>query len=177
MLSSNTNSEPLKLTEKVESTSNCTKLQIKHPSEPDQDPPRLGFQLSSSSISSELDLVESDTPKTEAETPESRPEARQNQKTVGEYALGKVIGEGAFGKIRLGHHLDNPDQLVAIKIISKKQCKLEGPNVNIKTEIDIMRGLKHPHIIECLDVIDTEAYTFIVMEYIKGGDLFDYIME
>ena len=39
-----------------------------------------------------------------------------------------------------------------------------------------MQGLKHPNIIECLEVIDTETHTYIVMEYIAGGDLFDYIM-
>ena len=48
--------------------------------------------------------------------------------------LGKVIGEGAFGKIRLGHHADCPDQPVAVKIMSKKQYTQESPSIDIKLE-------------------------------------------
>jgi len=47
----------------------------------------------------------------------------------------------------------------------------------VKREIKILRLFMHPHIIRLYEVIDTAADIYVVMEYVKSGELFDYIVE
>ena len=46
----------------------------------------------------------------------------------------------------------------------------------VRTEIHILRLFTHPHIIRLYEVIDTPSDIFTVMEYVPGGELFDYIV-
>jgi len=47
----------------------------------------------------------------------------------------------------------------------------------VKREIKILRLLVHPHIIQLYEIIETPIDIYIVMEYAKSGELFDYIVE
>ena len=71
---------------------------------------------------SDLNSNADDTPITRSETLESQTEPKSKTRKIGDYVLGKKIGEGAFGKIRLAHHVDRPEESFAIKIISKRHC-------------------------------------------------------
>jgi serine/threonine protein kinase len=54
---------------------------------------------------------------------------------------------------------------------------LNVPLFAVKREIKILRLFMHPHIIRLYEVIDTPADIYVVMEYVKSGELFDYIVE
>lgn len=41
----------------------------------------------------------------------------------------------------------------------------------------ILRLFFHPHVIRLYEVIDSPTHVFVVMEYCKYGELFDYIVE
>ena len=41
-----------------------------------------------------------------------------NQKQIGQYRIGRALGEGTFGTVRLGQHIETK-QKVAIKILEK----------------------------------------------------------
>ena len=59
--------------------------------------------------------------------------------------MGKTIGLGSFGKVRLGTHVDT-GQHVAIKIISKDMLRAQKMCPQAKREIAIMKKLKHPNV-------------------------------
>jgi len=46
----------------------------------------------------------------------------------------------------------------------------------VRREINILKLCTHPHIIRLYEVIDTPSDIFVVMEYVSGGELFDYIV-
>ncbi|XP_010414277.1 PREDICTED: CBL-interacting serine/threonine-protein kinase 11-like [Camelina sativa] len=93
----------------------------------------------------------------------------------GKYELGKLLGCGAFAKVF--HARDRrTGQSVAVKILNKKKL-LTNPALanNIKREISIMRRLSHPNIVRLHEVMATKGKVFFVMEFVKGGELFNKI--
>ncbi|KAF9149982.1 hypothetical protein BG015_008207 [Linnemannia schmuckeri] len=65
---------------------------------------------------------------------------------------------------------------VAIKLI-RRQSVDNTPRINkIGREISVLRTIRHPNIISLFDVIETERYIGIVIEYASGGELFDHIL-
>jgi len=94
---------------------------------------------------------------------------------LGQYRLGKTLGIGAFGKVKLGQHLIT-GQKVAIKILNKGKIKHMEMAEKVRREINILKMCTHPHIIRLYEVIDTPSDIFVIMEYVAGGELFDYIV-
>ncbi|KAI7866857.1 kinase-like domain-containing protein [Spinellus fusiger] len=88
---------------------------------------------------------------------------------VGCYAIGKTIGEGTYGKVRLGIH-QLTGQRVAIKTISKQHAPL------MAREIYTHQRLEHPHIVTLYEVLMTETNIHIVSEYCSNGELFDMLI-
>ena len=89
------------------------------------------------------------------------------------YEMLDDLGEGIFGAVKLGVE-KKTNQRVAIKIIKKKKTK-ETDIELVRNEIDIMKLLYHPYVVHLLDHFENGEYIFIVMEYIKGGSLTDYM--
>jgi len=88
------------------------------------------------------------------------------------YEILSDIGEGKFGKVKLGIHKKTGEN-VAIKIISKNMPMKDKELV--RTEINIMKLCRHPNIVRLLDHFENEECIFIVMEYLSGGDLANYL--
>mmetsp|Transcript_69223 Transcript_69223/g.144287 ORF Transcript_69223/g.144287 Transcript_69223/m.144287 type:complete len:477 (-) Transcript_69223:3180-4610(-) len=95
---------------------------------------------------------------------------------IGPYYLGKTLGVGSFGKVKLAEH-ELCGQKVAVKILNRKKIKLLRMDEKVKREIKILKLFMHPHIIRLYEVINTPSDIFVVTEYITGGELFDYIVE
>jgi len=97
----------------------------------------------------------------------------RREKTVGNYVLIKMIGEGRYGKVKLAEHVVTRKK-AAVKIM--KKSKMEASDLaRIKRELRVMTVLDHPNIVKLYQVIDTPETTCIVMEFCSGGDLYDYI--
>ncbi|KFH67228.1 CAMK/CAMKL/KIN4 protein kinase [Podila verticillata NRRL 6337] len=72
--------------------------------------------------------------------------------------------------------MDHLAMVVAIKLI-RRQSVDNTPRINkIGREISVLRTIRHPNIISLFDVIETERYIGIVIEYASGGELFDHIL-
>ncbi|KAJ6253340.1 non-specific serine/threonine protein kinase [Anaeramoeba flamelloides] len=95
---------------------------------------------------------------------------------VGPYILGKKLGEGKTGKVKLAID-ERTSQKVAIKIINKKKLKDLNMDTKIKREIQAMKIFCHPHIVRLYDVIEATDNLFLIMEYVPGGELFTYLVE
>ncbi|KAF9967688.1 hypothetical protein BGZ70_008589 [Mortierella alpina] len=111
-----------------------------------------------------------DSPKSKSSTPKPAPEH------VGPYSLGKTLGKGSSGCVKLARHRKTNEQ-VAVKIISKASLANKAAvHRGIEREIAIMKLIKHPHVIRLYDVYETEKELFLVMEYVSGGELFEYLV-
>ncbi|KAL5628297.1 hypothetical protein BROUX41_003045 [Berkeleyomyces rouxiae] len=101
---------------------------------------------------------------------------RDKHTKFNDYILGNVIGEGEFGKVRLGWKQSGSNQ-VAIKIIKKESLGNNPARLSkIHREVNILRGLQHNNIVRLYDMISDDSRIGIVLEYASGGELFDYIL-
>eukprot|EP00601_Ochromonadales_sp_CCMP2298_P010920 CAMPEP_0173249996 /NCGR_PEP_ID=MMETSP1142-20121109/19344_1 /TAXON_ID=483371 /ORGANISM="non described non described, Strain CCMP2298" /LENGTH=662 /DNA_ID=CAMNT_0014182715 /DNA_START=241 /DNA_END=2229 /DNA_ORIENTATION=+ len=94
---------------------------------------------------------------------------------LAQYRLGKTLGIGAFGKVKLAHHIVTGLK-VAVKILNKGKIKHLEMAEKVRREINILKMCTHPHIIRLYEVIDTPSDIFVIMEFVSGGELFDYIV-
>ncbi|OIT21331.1 PREDICTED: CBL-interacting serine/threonine-protein kinase 25-like [Nicotiana attenuata] len=89
----------------------------------------------------------------------------------GKYEMGRLLGQGTFAKVYYGRNIETSES-VAIKVINKDHVQREGLMEQIIREISIMRLVRHPNIVELKEVMATKQKIFVVMEYVKGGELF-----
>ncbi|KAI9593935.1 kinase-like domain-containing protein [Syncephalis fuscata] len=94
---------------------------------------------------------------------------------LGPYVMLQTVGEGEFAKVKLGMHVDTGEE-AAIKLIRKENVDSSTRLAKIKREIMVLRSVRHPNVVRLFDVIETEKYIGIVMEYASGGELFDHIL-
>lgn len=96
---------------------------------------------------------------------------------VGSYEVGKTLGNGSFGKVKLGTNVFTKEK-VAIKFFNHRKFATAQQVENTKREIEIMKLLSHPNIVKLVDVIEKteDNTTYLIAEYVSGGELFDYIV-
>ncbi|XP_059410273.1 serine/threonine-protein kinase DCLK2-like isoform X6 [Carassius carassius] len=88
------------------------------------------------------------------------------------YKIGKVIGDGNFAVVKECVERSTGKEF-ALKIIDKIKCR--GKEHLIESEVAVLRRVKHPNIIMLIEEVDTPTELYLVMELVKGGDLFDSI--
>ncbi|XP_048870637.1 serine/threonine-protein kinase SIK1 isoform X2 [Brienomyrus brachyistius] len=92
---------------------------------------------------------------------------------VGFYEILKTLGKGNFAVVKLAQHKVTKTQ-VAIKIIDK--TRLNSSNLRkVYREVQIMKLLRHPNIIKLYQVMETKDMLYIVTEYARNGEMFDYL--
>lgn len=95
---------------------------------------------------------------------------------IGHYILGQTLGVGTFGKVKIGEH-QLTGHKVAVKILNRQKIKSLDVVGKIRREIQNLKLFRHPHIIKLYQVISTPTDIFMIMEYVSGGELFDYIVK
>ncbi|KAI0270614.1 hypothetical protein BC834DRAFT_841439 [Gloeopeniophorella convolvens] len=93
----------------------------------------------------------------------------------GPYLLLQTLGEGEFGKVKLGLHTTWGEE-VAVKLIKRHNIDSAIRMSKVEREIEVLRMLKHPNIVRLYDVIETDKYIGIILDYASGGELFDHIL-
>lgn len=102
------------------------------------------------------------------------PKKENPQLLLGRFELGKLLGHGTFAKV---HHARNikTGEGVAIKIINKDKILKGGLVSHIKREISILRRVRHPNIVQLFEVMATKTKIYFVMEFVRGGELFNKV--
>lgn len=90
------------------------------------------------------------------------------------YEVGRLLGKGTFGKVHYAKNLES-NESVAIKMMDKDKVLKAGLSEQIRREITTMRLVAHKNIVELHEVMATRNNIYFVMEYVKGGELFDKI--
>lgn len=126
-------------------------------------------------------------------------------KRIGMWKIGRTIGKGSSGMSASGsaldHHLtkftsgrvriarhSKSGQYAAVKIISKislpSQVSLnnladhtERNQLAIEREIVVMKLIDHPNIMHLYDVWETSTELYLILEYVQGGELFEYLCD
>jgi serine/threonine protein kinase len=70
---------------------------------------------------------------------------------VGKYELGKTLGEGTFAKVKYAKNMETGES-VAIKVLDKDKVLKHKMVEQIKREISTMKLVKHPNIVQLLEV-------------------------
>ena len=88
---------------------------------------------------------------------------------VGQYLVGKTIGQGTFGKVKLGVHSKTGEK-VAIKILEKRKIVEVADVERVSREILVLKrvGAVHDNVIRLFEVIDTPKAIYLIMEYCSG---------
>jgi calcium/calmodulin-dependent protein kinase-4 len=85
----------------------------------------------------------------------------------------KRIGKGHYASVFIGINRET-GQRVAVKMIEKRLSKTE----RLALEVNVMRKAgAHPHIVQLLDVFETDTQLQLVLELVEGGELFEHLVE
>ncbi|KAD3338115.1 hypothetical protein R6Q59_027165 [Mikania micrantha] len=90
------------------------------------------------------------------------------------YELGKLLGQGNFAKVYHGRNLET-GMNVAVKIVDKDRIMKVGMMNQIKREISVMKLVNHPNVVHLYEVLASKTKIYIILEYVKGGELFDVV--
>ncbi|KKY38779.1 putative camk camkl kin1 protein kinase [Diaporthe ampelina] len=107
----------------------------------------------------------------------------------GKWILGKTIGAGSMGKVKLAKKEDSNEQAsVACKIIPRgvtddghhsradKERNEQGKEIRTAREAAIVTLLNHPYVCGLRDVVRTNYHWYMLFEYVNGGQMLDYII-
>lgn len=90
------------------------------------------------------------------------------------YTLGETLGSGAYGEVMSAFDV-NTNEKRAVKIIQR------GSNMksrqHLEREIQVMKSISHDNIVKTYQIFDLKRTIYIVMEYVPGGDLFDFVAQ
>ncbi|KAL4491138.1 hypothetical protein ABPG73_013207 [Tetrahymena malaccensis] len=90
--------------------------------------------------------------------------------------LNKVIGKGNQATVYEAYRKDNL-QIVAAKVFDLSQNGSTNQSRNLQRQVKILTTLKHPYILECFDIKQTQKNQYFFLEYCDGGDLEKYLKD
>ncbi|MFO1023321.1 MAG: serine/threonine-protein kinase [Planctomycetales bacterium] len=89
---------------------------------------------------------------------------------VGPYTLHEKLGSGGMGAVYLGRHRET-HRVAAVKILASSLAQEEGFVERFNREIESLKRVKNPHIVELYDSGVDEGTYYYAMEYVAGETL------
>ena len=88
------------------------------------------------------------------------------------YEVGKVLGHGASGQVYLVKHKISGKPF-ACKVVKKNSSMNDAQSMS--TEIEIMKRIRHRHIVSMYELYETPKCLWIVLELVDGGDIHQFL--
>lgn len=155
----------------------------------------------SKQIDKVVESVANATKRLSLQSTQSSSSKRKVENRIGPWRLGRTLGKGSTGRVRLAKHTTT-GKLAAVKIVPKTIIDYDNNNANngnkdsnnkqkkkkkqkvdenglpygIEREIIIMKLISHPNIMALYDVWENKNELFLVLEYVEGGELFDFLI-
>lgn len=95
-------------------------------------------------------------------------------KQILNYRIERLIGSGGMGAVYLASNL-NMDQKVAIKVLNERLSQNRMLRERLKKEATLLSSLDHPNIVRFLNFVENKEGVFLIMEYVEGVTLDEYI--
>ncbi|KAL7325075.1 hypothetical protein PS15p_210167 [Mucor circinelloides] len=96
-------------------------------------------------------------------------------KHIWKFRIKKLLGVGAFSKVFLAHNMEEGG-LFAVKMINKERMYQDlRVKSSIEREVGVLKFLNHDRIVQLEATMETERHLCIVLEYVQGGELFDFV--
>ena len=94
-----------------------------------------------------------------------------------EYKRRKMLGYGNWGEVNSYIH-KRTGVLCAAKIVLKKYINKKGTQAveNMRRELETLDNISHPHIVRIMQLLEGQKQFYIVMEYLEGGNLKEYML-
>ena len=92
-----------------------------------------------------------------------------------DFIIKEKIGEGTFSTVKLAINRQTGEK-VAIKIMEKSKMIYEEDKNRLEREIEVLKIIRHPNLIHLYSVLKKDDTIYLIMKYIKGIELFDYIV-
>ncbi|WWD09084.1 hypothetical protein V865_007204 [Kwoniella europaea PYCC6329] len=114
--------------------------------------------------------------------------SKDDAKMIGQWRIGRTIGKGSSGRVKIAKH-SITGKYAAIKIVpkglilnsrmsmSEAGARADKVLLGIEREIVIMKLIDHPNVLNLYDVWETSSELYLIMEYVPGGELFDYLVK
>ncbi|XP_028679002.2 serine/threonine-protein kinase ULK3 isoform X3 [Erpetoichthys calabaricus] len=93
---------------------------------------------------------------------------------LAEFILTERLGSGTYAVVYKAYRKKDNREVVAVKVVSKKSLN-KASMENLLTEIEILKTVKHPHIVQLKDFQWDSENIYLIMEFCSGGDLSRFI--
>ncbi|XP_023608886.1 serine/threonine-protein kinase ULK3 isoform X6 [Myotis lucifugus] len=90
------------------------------------------------------------------------------------FILTERLGSGTYATVYKAYAKKDTREVVAIKCVAKKSLNKASVE-NLLTEIEILKGIRHPHIVQLKDFQWDSDNIYLIMEFCAGGDLSRFI--
>ena len=100
---------------------------------------------------------------------------KQDRKVEDCYNFIGYLGEGGYGRV-MKVETKESKQIRACKIVSKHGLKPKTL-IMIRNEIELLKITDHPNIVKVFEYYEDDSCFNIIMEYLEGGELFEYIVK
>jgi serine/threonine protein kinase len=86
-----------------------------------------------------------------------------------------MIGKGSFARVYLVENKETLEQY-AVKAFAKEYLlSQQKGKESLMNEIDLMRELNHPNLINFIEIHESKNSVYLVLELLKGGELYNQV--